>query len=136
MSDKFVRYGDRTMALDDGMTLDQAKELMARHFPELADPKIETVKKDDKTTYVFSKKAGHKGNGQMNALIAEINQHCIATPIVAPAVLRMIESGQAENVYEMRALAANLRDDANAVRAAANALLDLPSAITPTGSVL
>ena len=59
--DRIIRYGDRTMPLEQGMTLEQAKELMARHFPELADPKIETKKDKDNTTYVFSKKAGTKG---------------------------------------------------------------------------
>jgi PRTRC genetic system protein C len=61
--EKLIKYGDRTMPLEPGMTLEQAKELMARHFPELADPAIAT-KKDEKTgttTYTFSKKAGHKG---------------------------------------------------------------------------
>ena len=59
--ERVVKYGDRTMPLEPGMTLEQAKELMARHFPELADPKVETKKEGDKTVYTFSKKAGHKG---------------------------------------------------------------------------
>ena len=59
---RFIKYGNQTMPMPDGMTLDQAKAIMARHFPELAEnPKIETKKDGDKTTYVFSKQAGRKG---------------------------------------------------------------------------
>ncbi len=61
---RYIKYGDRTMLLEPGMTLDQAKELMRRHFPELSDPKIETKKDGDKTTYVFTKQAGHKGSSR------------------------------------------------------------------------
>ena len=44
MSDKFVEYGGKRFSLDEGMTLDDAKDVMARHFPELAEPKVETKK--------------------------------------------------------------------------------------------
>ena len=56
-----IKYGDRELDMGD-LTLEQAKSLMARHFPELADPE---VKKDEKkngdVTYTFTKKAGRKG---------------------------------------------------------------------------
>ena len=58
---KFIKYGDKTMAMPDSMTLDDAKKQMARIFPELAEPDVKTEKKNDKTIYVFSKKAGRKG---------------------------------------------------------------------------
>lgn len=58
---KQIKYGDKTMDMPDGMTLDQAKQQMARFFPELAEPEVKTEKKNDKTIYVFSKKAGRKG---------------------------------------------------------------------------
>lgn len=61
---RVVSYGDKRFELDAGMTLEQAKEIMARHFPELADPSIETKKEDGTTVYIFSKKAGRKGSGQ------------------------------------------------------------------------
>ena len=57
----FIKYGDRTMPMED-LTLEQAKTLMQRHFPELADPKVE--KKADSNgnvTYTFTKQAGRKG---------------------------------------------------------------------------
>lgn len=57
---KFIRYGDKELPLGD-MTLDEAKAIMPRHFPELADPKVETKTLKDKIVYIFSKKAGHKG---------------------------------------------------------------------------
>lgn len=58
---RFIQYGDKRIPLEEGMTLEQAKQLMSRHFPELADPQIKTEKKGEVTTYVFSKKAGRKG---------------------------------------------------------------------------
>jgi hypothetical protein len=57
----YIQYGNQTIPMPDGMTLEQAKEQMARFFPELAEPKIDTNKKGDDTTYVFSKRAGTKG---------------------------------------------------------------------------
>ena len=42
MTEKFVEYGGKRFPLDEGMTLDEAKDVMARHFPELAEPKVET----------------------------------------------------------------------------------------------
>ena len=59
---KKIKYGDRTLELPAGMTLEEAKAQMARFFPELAEPKIETKKDGDDTTYVFSKQAGRKGS--------------------------------------------------------------------------
>ena len=60
---RFARYGDKTMPVPDGMTLEQLKTQMARFFPELAEPKVESKKDEAKgtTTYVFSKQAGKKG---------------------------------------------------------------------------
>lgn len=63
MADKYVQYGDKRFKLDEGMTLDQARDIMARHFPELADPDVKTSKDGDDTVYTFAKKAGRKGNG-------------------------------------------------------------------------
>lgn len=57
----YIKYGNQTIPMPEGMTLDQAKEQMARFFPELAEPKIDTAKKGDDTTYTFSKRAGTKG---------------------------------------------------------------------------
>jgi hypothetical protein len=61
MENKKIRYGDRTLELPAGMTLEEAKAQMARFFPELSEPHIETKKDGDTTTYVFSKQAGRKG---------------------------------------------------------------------------
>jgi len=60
-SGKFVKYGDKKMPVEDGLTLDQIKAIMARHFPELANPRVETRKEGEATVYVFSKQAGQKG---------------------------------------------------------------------------
>lgn len=58
---RFVKYGDRKMAIEDGLSLAQIKSIMARHFPELADPEVKTDTKGDETVYTFTKKAGKKG---------------------------------------------------------------------------
>lgn len=58
---KVIEYGGRKIPIPDDMTQEQAKDQMARFFPELADPKIESKKDGDKTVWVFSKKAGTKG---------------------------------------------------------------------------
>lgn len=55
-----VKYGDRTMPMGD-LTLEQAKQLMARHFPELADPQVDKKEVKCDVIYTFSKKAGRKG---------------------------------------------------------------------------
>ena len=60
---RFFKYGGQTGQVDDDLTLEDVKSQMARFFPELSEPKVETVKKDDVTTYVFSKQAGRKGLG-------------------------------------------------------------------------
>lgn len=55
-----VKYGDRTMPMGD-LTLEQVKQLMARHFPELADPQVDKKEVKGDVVYTFSKKAGRKG---------------------------------------------------------------------------
>lgn len=85
---RYVKYGDREMPLEPGMTLEQAKELMARHFPELANPKVETKKTGEKTVYVFSKQAGHKGaDGDVTAIRKRLAR---AKPQTLPVVLQRL----------------------------------------------
>ena len=56
-----IKYGDRELDMGD-LTLEQAKALMARHFPELADPQVDRKEgKNGEVTYTFTKKAGRKG---------------------------------------------------------------------------
>jgi hypothetical protein len=57
-------YGQKRIPIPDGMTQDAVKAQMARFFPELADPKIESKKEKDVTEWHFSKKAGTKGAGK------------------------------------------------------------------------
>jgi len=57
-------YGQKRIAIPDGMTQEQVKAQMARFFPELADPKVESKKDGDKVEWIFSKKAGTKGCGK------------------------------------------------------------------------
>lgn len=69
---KFISYGDKRFPMD-GYTLDQAKQIMARHFPELADPDVKTEKIDEDTIYIFTKKAGRKG-ARMNVPTSNIQR--------------------------------------------------------------
>lgn len=59
----YIKYGDRKLDMG-ALTLTQAKELMARHFPELADPEVKTEKNGDDTIHTFTKKAGRKGSNR------------------------------------------------------------------------
>jgi PRTRC genetic system protein C len=57
----YIKYGDRKLEME-GLTLEQAKSLMARHFPELADPQVNRKEeKNGDVVYTFTKKAGRKG---------------------------------------------------------------------------
>lgn len=73
MADKrIIKYGDKEMPIPESMTLEQAKEQMARFFPELADPKVETKKEKNQTVYTLSKKAGTKGGEDITFTIDPI----------------------------------------------------------------
>jgi PRTRC genetic system protein C len=139
---KVIRYGDREMPLEPGMTLDQAKELMARHFPELADPKVETKKDGDKTTYIFSKKAGHKGSSRrrakarLYAALLRRLQKLPAVPVVDPAIVRASKTTRGQEYVDGLDAANELRTEIAAVTAAREALSDLPTSRPPAGSVL
>jgi len=63
-----IRYGDKEFPLGE-LTLEQAKELMARHFPELANPKVDTKTEGSQTVHTFSKQAGTKGNDMAARLL-------------------------------------------------------------------
>lgn len=77
---KRIKYGDKTIDMPDAMTLEQAKEQMARFFPELAEPAVETKKDGDNTIYVFSKKAGRKGAYQTTNTNGAITAFPLAWP--------------------------------------------------------
>jgi PRTRC genetic system protein C len=139
MSDtRVIRYGDREFPLEPGMTLDQAKDLMARHFPELANPKIDTKKTADKTTYIFSKQAGHKGavrrahanTATITRLLGLREWFNLDKRIVAAVVDRKGDQVHAAS------LAVNAEVEAKQVIAIRVGLDRLPNAEDPRGSVL
>ncbi len=144
-----IKYGDREMPLEPGMTLENAKELMARHFPELADPKVETKKEGEKTVYVFSKKAGHKGNGNPRRLrrgsrrtkapayAAMLRRLCAVTaiPVVDARLVNHVERGEGERLLASD-LAGHLAGETERVVEIRQQLADLPNAAKPMGSVL
>lgn len=85
--ERYIKYGNQTQPMPDGMKLDEAKAIMARHFPELAEnPKVETKKDGDKTTYVFSKQAGRKGLSPLHAVVRNLDA-LKAQPTVESAIV-------------------------------------------------
>jgi hypothetical protein len=142
MADKIrkLRYGDKEFTLDEGMTLDQAKAIMARHFPELADPQVDTKQEEGATVYVLAKKAGKKGAGldkQLTALGKLQPTPILDGPaLAAGAVLLRDDVDLARLPVNLRDLASHLREEGREVARMAGALGELPSAIQPSGSVL
>lgn len=133
-NERYIRYGDKTLPMPAEMTLEQAKAVMARHFPELAEnPKVETKKDGDKTTYVFSKQAGRKG----------ANAAPLPTPITALAALKpsaivfpihlALLNGESETVNAT--LDDVLNEELHRVERARRALLDVEP-LPRTGGVL
>lgn len=137
---RWAKYGDQTMEIPAGMTIEQVKALMARFFPaELADPAVTTEKKGDTTTYVFSKKAGRKGARRRSVFqVIRRLQKVRAAPVVTDQDLALIQ-GQAPD----RRAAGHLHDHVDDLQAetelaerAVQVLLDTPSAAPLTGSIL
>ncbi len=141
---RIIKYGGRQFPMEPGMTLEQAKEVMARHFPELADPKVETKKDGETTTYVFSKQAGHKGARRKRTAHQRVlgSLECVkAIDPVQPDVVRFARGGRVPHVAnwthdQFRNMARDLQEAADQVTRIGDALLDLPSASAPEGSIL
>lgn len=141
---RLVKYGDRTMDVPAEMTLDQLREVMSRHFPELADPQIDTQRKGDKTVYVFSKKAGRKGGGDSGSDIGRIVERVRALP-PDPALGRAGEIAialwrgddvDAKAAVSIDGLARSLFEEGAHVQDLVVGLEHLPSAQRPSGSIL
>ena len=118
---KKIQYGDRTLELPAGMTLEEAKAQMARFFPELAEPKIETKKDGDTTTYVFSKQAGRKGAQTLTARLLKLE----CWPIADSAVLAALRG----DCDDPQALIRKLTAEAEAVARAREHQCDMPPAV-------
>jgi len=145
MSDKFVEYSGKRFPLDEGMTLDDAKDVMARHFPELAEPKVETKKEGALTVYVFSKQVGRKGakRRRINAIIriiSSLNGIKLHPTIEAEIVRLALSTSEMpetdRSADQIREAAVDLGHEARTVRQIGDALLSLPPAGTPSGSIL
>lgn len=67
---EYAEYGGKRFPFN-GATLEQVKTVMARFFPELAEPKIEKKQDGPDAIHVFTKQAGRKGAGQAHAPTAE-----------------------------------------------------------------
>ncbi len=147
MSDKFVEYGGKRFPLDAGMTLEQAKDVMARHFPELAEPKVETKKEGEVTVYVFTKQAGRKGRGRKPRATplqrALANLLALKPCAPQPDLVRLCVTGElgdtASDVVSYQTFQSLARDfelQSAQARQIAAALLDLPTTRVASGSIL
>jgi PRTRC genetic system protein C len=130
-----IRYGDKEFELDPGMTLDQAKALMARHFPELADPEVKTTKENGATVYVFTKRAGHKG-----ATVADRLLRLHDTPVLPQEVIEfagiLLGDDTQGYTYASRHVANALTSEAEEVRRITAGLISMPADIEPVGGLL
>ena len=131
---KFIQYGNKTLTMPEGMTLEQAKQLMARHFPELAEnPKVETKKEGDNTTYIFSKQAGRKGATATDAQRAARRLQHLKPIDNFPAEIERVDPERIElvspRVYE------NLTAEIQSTQRATAQLVQLAPQVE-TGSVL
>lgn len=131
---KVIEYGNQRIPVDDGVTLEQAKQQMARFFPELADPKVETKKAGTETTWVFSKKAGTKGVTDCQRVAAALTK-LPAWVAVQPEIIAAI-TGQDVAEVDVEELVTDLNKQAALVAEARQTLLDVPAATGPAGDVL
>jgi len=131
-----IRYGDKEFALDAGMTIDQAKSIMARHFPELADPEVTTKKEGDATTYTFTKKAGRKGaQTDIDALLAIPATAVLPADILRIATALLRNDADAPDV-DTRVSVEGLHQTVREVQRLSCALADMMPSIQPTGGML
>lgn len=115
MTKQFVKYGEKTMELPASMTLAQAKQQMARFFPELADPEVKTEKKGEDTIHTFSKKAGRKGADALATLTQRLTR-VRETPVADPAVIAVaLQAGDGAGV-DLDAALDQMANDGRAVQ--------------------
>lgn len=135
---RWIEYGGKRFPLESGLTLEQAKAIMARHFPELADPAVTTKKDGESTVYVFGKKAGHKG-ARLDSVVRRLSKLKPAAPVLAQW-LRLIKDSDlpsdAPSADRVRDAATDLESEAQAARRIGDVLLGLPSAARPGASIL
>lgn len=141
---KFIEYGGRRIPVPADMTQEQAKGQMARFYPELADPKVESKKDGDKTVWVFSKKAGTKGNGRrwaakgvaaVAAQLARVKETpvapdwlvAVAKGEITPAILARLE-GRGPRRQGLESAISQIYSEGQAVVTLRGALQQLPPA--------
>lgn len=142
---KWISYGDKKFPMD-GYTLDQAKQIMARHFPELADPDVKTEKSGDDTIYTFTKKAGRKGcalrllkgakrtvpTSDIQRALRQVKPAHIPPALISVALARVDNTHAEFDGHEIEAL----RAEAAAVDALHDRLRDIAPAVALDGEAL
>lgn len=134
---KFIKYGDKQFPMD-GYTLDQAKQIMARHFPELADPEVKTEKAGDGTIYIFTKKAGRKGAGK-NVPTADVQRALrqVKPAHIPPSLVKAAIEREAGRDAKLDHLLINVQiAEERAVDQLRDRLLDVPPAVALDGEAL
>lgn len=138
-----IRYGDKEFPLE-GMTIEQAKEIMARHFPELASPRVEKKLEGDKTIHIFSKQAGTKGLSESARAAQEVLGAVIEFQPIPQIMLDSVqafEEGQPIDLpgfdeNEVMGMASVIENERNAARNAADRLLLVSPNWSDTGGLL
>lgn len=130
-----VVYGGKRMPVTPGTAEKDVKALMARFFPELADPKIEKKKDGDTMVWTFSKKAGTKGGRQQAAAVQALLA-LEAQPLIPADVVKAVQTRRPIKL-DADAFSRALQAEAELVAQARQALLDLaPARGLVEGSVL
>lgn len=140
-----IRYGDKEFPLG-AMTIDQAKEIMARHFPELANPKIERKVEGDKTIHIFSKQAGTKGSegaAVAAAIIGSVAEFYVLSPAMRETAQAMQDGKALDHAKaswldegEIKRICDAIGAESRAAEGVAKRLLALPSAWAPVAGGL
>lgn len=137
----YIEYGGKRFPME-GMSLDQAKTVMARYFPELADPAVRTNKIGDDTVYTLTKRAGRKGVGAAGSGTGDEGESEFDLLVRRLQALRVVEvapesviaycCGQTDDIPlqagQFNDLIAGLQAEAGAVERIGDALLGLPPA--------
>lgn len=133
----YIQYGDKKLPMGE-MKLDEAKEVMKRHFPELANMKVETKKEGDDTVYIVSKQAGTKGNlPAVAASVSQIQPHPFFNAKVQRKAMRLIAGEEVELTDEqINATTDALITEARKVEHIAHRINRVPSAYSASEVVL
>lgn len=134
----FIQYGDKKLPMGD-MKLEEAKEVMKRHFPELANMKVDEKKEGEDTIYVLSKQAGTKGNdlGAVATSLQAIKPAPFFNARVQKKAWRLINGNETSmSDDDVEAIVKDMHEEANRVQMITTRTGRIPSAYPASEVVL